>query len=326
MLTRPDVDRGDPRARISRPAPTSSRPTPSARPRSRRPTTGSRRTSREMNVAAARLARAACDAVRDAPTSRASSPARSARQPKTASHLARRQRPGARNITFDELRDAYHEQAGACSTAAPTCCWSRPSSTRSTPRPRSSRSTSCFERARRAPAGHRSRAPITDASGRILSGQTVDAFWNSVRHARPLAVGLNCALGAALMRPVHRGAGAHRRRHLRQLLPERRPAQPDGGPASTRRPRSPPRCSRSSPKRLRQHRRRLLRHDAGAHRARSPRRSQASAAARRAASSRRARPLRHARRPRAASRSATTRSSSTSASAPTSPARRRSRG
>lgn len=42
---------------------------------------------------------------------------------------------------------------------------------------------------------------ITDASGRTLSGQTTEAFWNSVRHVRPLAVGLNCALGAALMRP-----------------------------------------------------------------------------------------------------------------------------
>ena len=42
---------------------------------------------------------------------------------------------------------------------------------------------------------------VTDASGRILSGQTVGAFWHSVRHARPLAVGLNCALGAAVMRP-----------------------------------------------------------------------------------------------------------------------------
>jgi len=42
---------------------------------------------------------------------------------------------------------------------------------------------------------------ITDASGRTLSGQTPEAFWNSVRHVKPLAVGLNCALGAALMRP-----------------------------------------------------------------------------------------------------------------------------
>jgi 5-methyltetrahydrofolate--homocysteine methyltransferase len=42
---------------------------------------------------------------------------------------------------------------------------------------------------------------ITDRSGRTLTGQTVEAFWNSVRHARPFAVGLNCALGAELMRP-----------------------------------------------------------------------------------------------------------------------------
>src|SRR4030095_4284911 len=41
---------------------------------------------------------------------------------------------------------------------------------------------------------------ITDASCRTLSGQTPEAFWNSVRHVDPLAVGLNCALGAALMR------------------------------------------------------------------------------------------------------------------------------
>ncbi|MCI3181157.1 5-methyltetrahydrofolate--homocysteine methyltransferase [Caulobacter sp. CCUG 60055] len=42
---------------------------------------------------------------------------------------------------------------------------------------------------------------ITDRSGRTLSGQTAEAFWNSVRHAKPFAVGFNCALGAELMRP-----------------------------------------------------------------------------------------------------------------------------
>ena len=64
----------------------------------------------------------------------------------------------------------------------------------------------CAVRARRAVRGHR-RAPadhdlgtVTDASGRILSGQTVEAFWNSLRHAKPLTFGLNCAR-AALMRP-----------------------------------------------------------------------------------------------------------------------------
>ena len=42
---------------------------------------------------------------------------------------------------------------------------------------------------------------ITDRSGRTLSGQTVEAFWYSVRHAKPFAIGFNCALGAELMRP-----------------------------------------------------------------------------------------------------------------------------
>jgi 5-methyltetrahydrofolate--homocysteine methyltransferase len=42
---------------------------------------------------------------------------------------------------------------------------------------------------------------ITDASGRTLSGQTTEAFWNSIRHARPIAVGLNCALGGKQLRP-----------------------------------------------------------------------------------------------------------------------------
>jgi 5-methyltetrahydrofolate--homocysteine methyltransferase len=42
---------------------------------------------------------------------------------------------------------------------------------------------------------------ITDASGRTLSGQTTEAFWNSIRHARPLVVGLNCALGGKQLRP-----------------------------------------------------------------------------------------------------------------------------
>ena len=42
---------------------------------------------------------------------------------------------------------------------------------------------------------------ITDLSGRTLTGQTTEAFWNSVRHARPFAIGLNCSLGAENMRP-----------------------------------------------------------------------------------------------------------------------------
>ena len=42
---------------------------------------------------------------------------------------------------------------------------------------------------------------ITDASGRTLSGQTTRAFWHSVKHAKPISIGLNCALGAEALRP-----------------------------------------------------------------------------------------------------------------------------
>jgi 5-methyltetrahydrofolate--homocysteine methyltransferase len=64
---------------------------------------------------------------------------------------------------------------------------------------------------------------ITDASGRTLSGQTTEAFWNSVAHARPLAVGLNCALGAEDLRPyvveLSRVAGTYTSAHPNAGLP-----------------------------------------------------------------------------------------------------------
>jgi 5-methyltetrahydrofolate--homocysteine methyltransferase len=64
---------------------------------------------------------------------------------------------------------------------------------------------------------------ITDRSGRILSGQTVDAFWASIRHAKPWAVGLNCALGADLLRPyvaeLSRIADCHVSAHPNAGLP-----------------------------------------------------------------------------------------------------------
>jgi len=59
---------------------------------------------------------------------------------------------------------------------------------------------------------------ITDASGRTLSGQTVEAFWNSVRHANLLSVGLNCALGAKEMRP-HLEELSKRQMYLFHLTP-----------------------------------------------------------------------------------------------------------
>ena len=65
---------------------------------------------------------------------------------------------------------------------------------------------------------------ITDRSGRTLSGQTLDAFYVSIAHARPFSVGINCALGARDMRP-YLAELARIADVLRQLLSERRPAE-----------------------------------------------------------------------------------------------------
>ena len=109
---------------------------------------------------------------------------------------------------------------------------------------------------------------VTDASGRILSGQTVTAFWYSVRHAQPLAVGLNCALGAALMRPYIQELARVAPRHLHQLLPQRRPAQSDERHRLRRNAgRHLAAAARVRGRRAGEHRGRLLRHHAGAHRA-----------------------------------------------------------
>ena len=121
-----------------------------------------------------------------------------------------------------------------------------------------------FRRASAAAAGH-DLGHHHRCVGRTLSGQTVEAFWNSVRHARPLSVGLNCALGAALMRPyfeeMSRVADM-----FRLVLPERGPAQSD---VRHRLRRNAGETSRLiaglRAERLRQHRRRLLRHHARAH-------------------------------------------------------------
>ena len=105
---------------------------------------------------------------------------------------------------------------------------------------------------------------ITDRSGRTLSGQMLDAFYTSIRHARPFCVGINCALGARDMRPylaeLARIAECYVSCYPNAGLPNAF-GDYDEQPAETERS-----CSRSSHQRLRQHRRRLLRHDAGPHR------------------------------------------------------------
>ncbi len=108
--------------------------------------------------------------------------------------------PGKRNVTYDELAAAYHEQArGLVDGGADILLVETIFDTLNAKAAIFALETLFEERDRRWPVIIS--GTITDASGRTLSGQVTEAFWNSVRHARPLAVGLNCALGAAEMRP-----------------------------------------------------------------------------------------------------------------------------
>ncbi|MCW2748354.1 MAG: methionine synthase [Nocardioidaceae bacterium] len=155
----------------------------------------------ELNFESARLARLECDAMT------ASTPERpryvvGALGPtnRTASISPDVNDPGKRNVTFDELADAYLEQAnGLVDGGADVLIIETIFDTLNAKAAIFAVETLFEERGRRWPiiiSG-----TITDASGRTLSGQVTEAFWNSVRHARPLLIGLNCALGADEMRP-----------------------------------------------------------------------------------------------------------------------------
>jgi 5-methyltetrahydrofolate--homocysteine methyltransferase len=108
--------------------------------------------------------------------------------------------PGKRNITYDRLVEAYTEQArGLVDGGADVLLVETIFDTLNAKAAIFALETLFEDRGRRWPVIIS--GTITDASGRTLSGQVTEAFWNSVRHARPLAIGLNCALGADEMRP-----------------------------------------------------------------------------------------------------------------------------
>ena len=153
----------------------------------------------EMNLASARLARAAADKFSTPDKPRfvlgALGPT-----PKTASISPDVNDAGARNISFEALREAYYAQVQALVEGGVDALLVETIFDTLNAKAALFAIDEFFEA-----SGERLpliiSGTVTDASGRILSGQTVTAFWFSVRHARPLAVGLNCALGAALMRP-----------------------------------------------------------------------------------------------------------------------------
>ena len=155
--------------------------------------------AREMNVAAALLAREAADAASTPERPRLVAGALGP-TPRTASISPDVNDPGARNTSFDLLREAYYEQAsglleGGCDLFLVETVFDTLNA-KAAIFALDELMENTGERLPVIVSG-----TVTDASGRILSGQTVAAFWHSVRHARPIAIGLNCALGAAVMRP-----------------------------------------------------------------------------------------------------------------------------
>ena len=153
----------------------------------------------ELNVAGAKLARSLCDefSTPDKPRFVAGVLGPTGR---TASISPDVNDPGARNVTFDELVESYAEATrGLLDGGADILMVETIFDTLN--------AKAALFAIERYFEQHKVRVPImisgtiTDASGRTLSGQTTEAFCNSVLHARPLSIGLNCALGAELMRP-----------------------------------------------------------------------------------------------------------------------------
>ena len=153
----------------------------------------------DLNVAGARLARGLCDefSIKDKPRFVAGVLGPTG---KTASISPDVNDPGARNVTFDELVESYAEAVrGLLDGGADILMVETIFDTLN--------AKAALFAIERHFEQHNVRVPImisgtiTDASGRTLSGQTTEAFYNSLAHSRPLSIGLNCALGAELMRP-----------------------------------------------------------------------------------------------------------------------------
>ncbi|MGB5853208.1 MAG: homocysteine S-methyltransferase family protein [Rhodanobacter sp.] len=155
----------------------------------------------ELNLEGAKLARAACDAMTAktpektrfvigvlGPTSR------------TASLSPDVNDPGFRNVSFEELAANYREAAeGLIDGGADVIMVETIFDTLNAKAALFALSELFHQRGARVPV--MISGTITDRSGRTLSGQTAEAFYYSVRHARPLSVGFNCALGAEDLRP-----------------------------------------------------------------------------------------------------------------------------
>ena len=154
----------------------------------------------ELNLESARLARRVADEVEAATGVRRYVAGALGPTTRTASISPDVNDPGARNVTWDALVAAYLEAArGLVEGGSDLLFIETIFDTLNAKAAIFATETLFEEHGRRWPVVIS--GTITDASGRTLSGQVTEAFWDSVRHARPLAVGLNCALGAKEMRP-----------------------------------------------------------------------------------------------------------------------------
>ena len=157
--------------------------------------------AREMNIAAAQVARAAADEwTRRTPDRPRFVAGSIGPLNKTLSISPDVNDPAARAVTFDQVRDAYRGQVlglieGGCDILLIETIFDTLNAKAAIVA-----TLEVFEE-RQEELPIMLSVTITDKSGRTLSGQTVEAFWVSVAHAHPLAVGLNCALGAREMRP-----------------------------------------------------------------------------------------------------------------------------
>ena len=155
---------------------------------------------RELNLAAARLAREACDEAEAKDGLRRFVAGAIGPTNKTLSISPDVNDPAYREIDYDTLKDQYREQCAALIEGGVDFLLVE----------------TCFDTlnakaaglaAREAEAAAGRKVPlmmsftITDMSGRNLSGHTVAAFWYSLRHLKPLTIGVNCAFGADLLRP-----------------------------------------------------------------------------------------------------------------------------
>ncbi len=154
----------------------------------------------ELNYESARLARRICDEVTESTGRRRYVAGALGPTTRTASISPDVNDPGARNVSYEQLAEAYLDAArGLVDGGSDLLMIETIFDSLNAKAAIFAVETLFEETGRRWPVVIS--GTITDASGRTLSGQVTEAFWNAVRHAKPIAVGLNCALGAPEMRP-----------------------------------------------------------------------------------------------------------------------------